>query len=337
MNPLLPLSYGADNHGMICAYAFQNAERIELYADDIEPWLKNTQQQGFVWLHMNLGHANSETWLREQLSVKDEFFEAVREGVRSTHIERVDDTLVAVINDVLFDYAFDSSDIATLWVYVSSNVVITARTKPLRSIDRLRIAVKQGEVLSSPVHLLAHLLEDQADVLTNIVRAMANQTNHIEDEILANRWDDKRNQMGSMRRFLVRLQRLLALEPSAMFRLLNRPPNWITDVDKQELRQATEDFDTVIRDIQALQERIKLLQEEIAAQINEQNNGSLYILTVVSVLALPINIIAGLFGMNVGGIPMSDNPRGFWMIVTLIMTFTLVALYWLLIRRRSKH
>ena len=133
MNPLLPLSYGADNHGMICAYAFQNAERIELYADDIEPWLKNTQQQGFVWLHMNLGHANSETWLREQLSVKDEFFEAVREGVRSTHIERVDDTLVAVINDVLFDYAFDSSDIATLWVYVSSNVVITARTKPLRS------------------------------------------------------------------------------------------------------------------------------------------------------------------------------------------------------------
>lgn len=199
------------------------------------------------------------------------------------------------------------------------------------------IAVKQGEVLSSPVHLLAYLLEDQADVLTNIVRAMANQTNHIEDEILANRWDDKRNQMGSMRRFLVRLQRLLALEPSAMFRLLNRPPNWITDVDKQELRQATEDFDTVIRDIQALQERIKLLQEEIAAQINEQNNGSLYILTVVSVLALPINIIAGLFGMNVGGIPMSDNPRGFWMIVTLIMTFTLVALYWLLIRRRSKH
>jgi Mg2+ and Co2+ transporter CorA len=38
--------------------------------------------------------------------------------------------------------------------------------------------------------------------------------------------------------------------------------------------------------------------------INEQNNRSLFVLTTVTVLALPINIIAGLLGMNVGGIPL---------------------------------
>ena len=42
----------------------------------------------------------------------------------------------------------------------------------------------------------------------------------------------------------------------------------------------------------------KSLQEEIAANLNEQSNRTLFTLTVVTVLALPINIIAGFFGMN---------------------------------------
>ena len=53
----------------------------------------------------------------------------------------------------------------------------------------------------------------------------------------------------------------------------------------------------------SLQERIKLLQEEIAAHVGEQNSRSLFVLTIVTVLALPINITTGLMGMNVGGIP----------------------------------
>lgn len=49
----------------------------------------------------------------------------------------------------------------------------------------------------------------------------------------------------------------------------------------------------IINDLTALGERIKLLQEEIAANLNEQSNRTLFTLTVVTVLALPINIIAG--------------------------------------------
>jgi zinc transporter len=85
----------------------------------------------------------------------------------------------------------------------------------------------------------------------------------------------------------------------------------------------------------SLQERIKLLQEEIAAMINEKNSRSLYTLTIVTVLALPINIIAGLFGMNVGGIPFSTHEHGFWVIVAVVATFTSVAV-WLLTRQQGE-
>ncbi|MDT3232177.1 CorA family divalent cation transporter, partial [Pseudomonas sp. rhizo25] len=58
-------------------------------------------------------------------------------------------------------------------------------------------------------------------------------------------------------------------------------------------------------------------------------------LTVVTVLALPINIIAGFFGMNVGGVPLSQDPEGFWILVALVATFTLIAGRWAFRKRKD--
>jgi zinc transporter len=59
-----------------------------------------------------------------------------------------------------------------------------------------------------------------------------------------------------------------------------------------------------------------------------------FTLTVVTVLALPINIIAGLLGMNVGGIPLAESAHGFLVVVLIVVTFTLVA-GWLAFRKRD--
>ena len=55
--------------------------------------------------------------------------------------------------------------------------------------------------------------------------------------------------LGALRRVLVRLQRVLAPEPAALFRLLNRPPAWVAESDLQELRQSTEEFSAVLNDV----------------------------------------------------------------------------------------
>ena len=89
----------------------------------------------------------------------------------------------------------------------------------------------------------------------------------------------------------------------------------------------------MLNDMASLQERIKLLQEEIAAMINERSSRSLYMLTVFTVVALPINLIAGLFGMNVAGIPLADHEHGFWLVVGLIAVFSGTVL-WALMRSR---
>ncbi len=323
------LSYGADQSGLICGYLFdrQHAGRL-LHTTQVLDWLRAPQDKerdGFLWLHFNLTHAATEKWLHEHTASPDEFYETLHQGSRSTRIEHADQHLIAVVNDVLHDFSFDPSDIATLWLNVSRHVMISARRKPLKSVDHLRDAVNAGEIFHSPMELLTHLLRDQADVLTGIVRNAITKIDDVEDHLLADRLNKKRSNLGELRRLLVRLQRLLAPEPAALFRLLQKPPAWMAENDVHELRQSTEEFSVVLSDMASLQERIKLLQEEIAAHVNEQNNRSLFVLTIVTVLALPINIITGLMGMNVGGVPLAQNDAGFWMIVAIIASFTGVA------------
>ncbi len=171
-------------------------------------------------------------------------------------------------------------------------------------------------------------------MLVRIVREATLQVDAVEDSLQLGRLQRKRAELGKLRRLLVRLQRLLAPEPGALFRLLRQPPPWVAPHDLDGLRQSTEEFSLVLRDLAALQERIKLLQEEIAAQVGEQTNRSVFTLTVVTVLALPINIIAGLLGMNVGGIPLADHPHGFLIIALIVLTFTVVA-GWIAFRDRD--
>ncbi len=333
----LPDSYGSDRHGLLCGFLFTpEAAGQPLTLEQALDWLARPPADGgFVWLHFNLADAGAETWLRTHLTLAPEFFEALREGSRSTRIEDAADHLVAVVNDVAYEFSFEPSEIASLWLTVSERLAISARTQPLRSVDRLRQAVREGCRFASPVALLNHLLHDQGDVLVRIVREATVQVDAIEDSLQqAQQMQRKRADLGKLRRVLVRLQRLLAPEPGALFRLLRQPPPWIAEHDLDGLRQATEEFSLVLRDQTALLERIKLLQEEIAAQVGEQTNRSVFTLTVVTVLALPINIIAGLLGMNVGGIPLADHPHGFLIIALIVLSFTVVA-GWLAFRRRD--
>lgn len=331
-------NYGADTSGLIYGFVFdKDGTATPAGTDDALRWLHEAAPQagGFVWLHFNLSHTASAKWIKDHLPLSDLFHESLTDGSRSTRVEMDDDMLVAVVNDVHYDFAFEPTDISTLWLSVGPRLVVSARLQPLRSIDRLRDAVRHGAKLMSPVALLVHLMHDQGDVLIHIVRNTTARVDDIEDTLLAGRLETKRADLGALRRLLVRLQRLLAPEPAALFRLLRKPPEWIVEEDLADLRQSTEEFNVALSDMAALQERIKLLQEEIAGRVAEANNRSLFVLTIVTVLALPINIIAGLLGMNVGGIPLADHPHGFWWIVALIVTFTVVAGYIAMRRHRE--
>ena len=308
--------YGSDKAGLVCAYAFTpgGAGRA-IESDEAARLLVDVAPHEFLWLHFSLANTASARWLREYAAVPEAFFDA--HDSSSTRLEVVDEALMGVLNDVRF-FAVEASSASMVTVHVTLKVMVTARTTQLRAIDRLRASVKAGATFESPAELLAHLLRDQADVLVEIVRDAARQVDEIEDHIIEHQ-RTSRPKLGMIRRVLVRLQRLLAPEPAALFRLLNRPPTWVTERDLTELRQSAEELAAAVADCAALVERARLLQEELTALLTERTNETLFILTVATVLALPMTIIPGLFGMNVGGIPFRESAAGFWLVVLVVV------------------
>ncbi|MFM2289091.1 MAG: hypothetical protein RL684_2234 [Pseudomonadota bacterium] len=331
--------YGSDKNGLVWGYQFApGGPARDLDADSASAWLASTPapgDNGFLWLHFSLANAATERWLRAHLRLPELFYESLHDQGASTRIEQEDASLVAMVHDVRVDGTFDASSVSSVSLSLGPRLLVSARLRPLRSVDRLRAAIKGGQPFASSAELLSQLLRGQADVLADIVRRSSVQVDGIEDKLLDQRLTSGRRDLGRLRRMLVRLQRLLAPEPAALFRLLSKPPGWLVEQDLQDLRQAAEEFSAAVADSASLAERVKLLQEEVAALTNEQTNRTLFVLTMVTVLALPINMVAGLFGMNVGGIPFSAHPHGFIVIVSLLALITGYLAYVTLIRRQD--
>jgi zinc transporter len=314
------MMYGSDRAGLVCAYAFASGGvGTAITSEEAVAWVSREEgQSGFVWLHFNLANAASGRWLRQHLDLPRDFHDLLGLST-STRVEASGDALLGVLNDVTF-FALEASTASTVTLYVDCRMLVSARTTPLKAVDRLRAAVKAGEPFRSPCELLAHLLRDQAEVLVHIIRDATRQVDVIEDDLMLHRAATHRPKLGALRRTLVRLQRQLAPEPAALFRLLNRPPAWVTSDDATDLRQSAEELSAAVADSVALVERVRLLQEELTAHVTEQTNRTLFVLTVVTVLTLPMVIIPGLFGMNVGGVPFSEHAGGFWIVVGIVVT-----------------
>jgi zinc transporter len=74
-------------------------------------------------------------------------------------------------------------------------------------------------------------------------------------------------------------------------------------------------------------------QEELNSRLSEQMNKRMYVLALVAAIFLPLGLITGLLGLNVGGIPGSQSALGI-AFVSVFLIF-LGALQLLLLKKRQ--
>lgn len=283
----------------------------------------------YIWLHFDSPHGIEEHWL-QYMELSMAFRDTLHEERRSSRLTLRHHGLFAVMNDVNYDASGAQIEVATLWISLRQRWLLSAWDKPLRSVAELLKLIDAGHAFSSPLSLATQLLSEQADILVQILHDVAGIANDIEEKLARNQLP-KRASLGHFRRDLVKLQRLLAPEPDSLFRIVSRPPKWAKDEELDYLHFATENFSVAMRDMVNLQERIGLLEEDIAARVGERTNRSLFILTSVTVISLPMTVVGALFGMNVGGLPFKGSSLGFWALLLISFGMTMIAA-WLVLR-----
>lgn len=324
---LLAQSAVPDSEGLICGFAL-HPEHSEALTWNAEA-RANLDATPPHWLHFNLADIRACHWIEACEAVPEDARELLLDSDTHIRCEMFESGIALVIGDLHHDFNGDPEGLGVLRVYVDQNLLITGRRHPLRAVDQLRREMLGDLTVPSTPLLFARLIHLIDDSFHALIKSISDDIDEAEDHILAGRMYDHGSELGSIRRLLARLRRHMGAGRQELQRSVSHMARWCSRDEVDALRQALQHLDGTSQDLELVQERTRLLQEEIGSRLSEATNRNLYILSVVTVALLPINLITGIFGMNTGGLPWADNPSGFWWVMFWMIIAVAAALRFL--------
>ena len=293
--------------GFLSAYVFaQDADPVIVSEMALEGVLR--EKSGWVWLHLNLTDQRCGRWLLHNFSISDALITEFVTPARRHYLRETETEWVGQIPAFRRGEAGEPSDGAALSLLVTSNAIITGRTKPLHAPEILRAELHGMTSFQSPVDVLARLLNIFVDTTENFHRDLLEELEIIEDRVLDDRPGEERQRLMVARRSSAKVHRhLRALRRT----LVQSPRNHLTW--PQALQDATTQLANLDADFDSLEQRARFFHDEIDAKLAAETNRQLYVLSIVTAAFLPPSLVAGLFGMNVEGIPWNGSQHGFWL------------------------
>ncbi|MDE1149152.1 MAG: transporter [Azospirillaceae bacterium] len=319
----------SEEHGLICGFLIRGGAVMPVSWPGINDAL--AEPDGLVWLHFNLVDVRARQWIEAMPSLPRGARQALLGQDSHFRLEPAGEGLTGVLADLHHRFDDPAGGLGQLRLYMDARLVVTARRQPLMAVDQLRRAVSQGLAPSGAIDLVAHLLFHLTDTVAAEVSELADAVDDVEDALLADRLEDEGGTLGRIRRTSARLRRHLGPQRTALNVALGRLPGWCGGEERARLRQGIDRLDGVGQDLDLVQERARLLQDELSNRFSEATNRNLYVLSIVTTILLPVNLITGIFGMNVGGLPWSGHDAGFmWVCGVMVFTIlvSLVVLHW---------
>lgn len=89
----------------------------------------------------------------------------------------------------------------------------------------------------------------------------------------------------------------------------------LTEHQQVRFRDLREHLERVSRHLKDLRADSDNLLQIYFSITQEKTNRVVQVLTIISVIFLPLHLIAGLFGMNFTAMPLQSSPQGFWYIL----------------------
>jgi len=300
-----------------------------------EPQAPNVEQidsAGLRWVNIERPGALERAWLEEHFDFHALDLEDVLSRNQRPKIDVYDDYLFIVLHFPVFDRAARRLGTGELDIFVGPDYMVTIPNQPLQPVEYLFERCRSKEELREQLfsrgsgYLMYRLVDDSFDYCFPMLRKIGNKLDALEDDIFEERADEVVRDISDVKQEIINFRKVIRPQ---------RPV--LRDLEKVKQRYLATDLDLEIYfdDIVDAHERIWDMLEnykEVAEALEETNesvishrlNDSIRVLTSISVVILPLTLIASIMGMN-SWVPFEGDEPGFFLVLG-VMAMVLIGL-----------
>lgn len=289
--------------------------------------------EGLLWIHLDLQAPAAAEWLRGEAGLDPAVADALIADDPRPRAKAVGDGVITILRGVNFQSGSEPEDMVSLRCWAEPGRLITACNRVVYSVQDVLEALEGGRGPRRIGELLCNIANRLVERIQDIVTESMEQVDALEEELLGPLNPLMRERIGELRRRVIALRRNLVPQRDALARLQTTELDWLDDGDRLELHNSQEVIARYIENLQSVGERAVVTQDELDSRLTDQLNRRTYVLSIVAAIFLPLGFLTGLLGINVGGIPGSDDPRGF-AIVSGGLGFLVAAMIWIFRRNR---
>jgi magnesium transporter len=224
----------------------------------------------------------------------------------------------------VFDKQVGRLNTGELDIFVGPDFLITIPNVPLQPVEYLFERCRSNEQVrdelfsKGPGYLLYKVVDSSFDYCFPMLRKIGNKLDRLEEDIFEGRSQEVVRDISNVKQEIINFRKIVRPE---------RPV--LRDLERTKTRYMAEDLEIYFDDIIDASERIwdmlenykevvEALEDTNESVISHRVNDVLRVLTVISVVLLPLTLIASVFGMNVA-VPGEGSIHAFWIIVGVML------------------
>ncbi len=219
----------------------------------------------------------------------------------------------------VYDKAVQRLNAAELDFFTGQNYLVTFPTVELLPVTRLFRRCEEDEELRDQLfskgsgYLLYHVLDDLFDYCFPILDKIGHKLDSLEDALFEERAEDVVRDISNVKQEIISYRKIIKPERSTLRLLERRMERFLPEELELYFDDIVDASERIWDLLDNYKEVVEALEDTNESVISHRQNRILLILTLVSVILLPLTLITGLFGMNVR-FPGFETQTAFWAI-----------------------
>lgn len=318
-----------DSQATLLCYAFDGtggAVPVELSQLD-------AAERRFIWIHLNGRHPDTKPFLQTGAGLDPLITRSLLAEETRPRLEEIGDNALVMLRGVNFNPGPEPEDLVSIRLWISGNRIITVGRRKSHAIWEMNDRITEGHAprhIGEFVAVLCALLNEGLEPAINELDATIDA---LEDLSLESPDAKLRQRIAAARKQATLFRRHMAPQRDVFNRLQSVDYPWLNPADKWLMQDNHDRMMNFLEDLDSIRERAQILQDELYSALSVKLNKNLYVISIITVIFMPLSFVTGLLGMNVEGLPGARDPYAFLIVCGLLMA---VAGAQVLIFRRLK-